>query len=360
MANYYLALKKMKADSKLVLTNQQIAMKAGVSKNTVRNLENGKRCQEANARAIYRVFRLPNSFEYYASEKPFKAKGGAVAEGIVFREWEVRAEIVRREIARGIPFHVFKSENSLTKGRFARAKQFFLQSLNEEEIESARKHALPRHAEVCLMLKGNPRFPTFIDLGFGDDGTFWSLDEWEDGKTVRSLVEDHNDLIEELEQAEATHAELEEAKSRFYEEVPFIAHQTLLALNDLHQQGIIMRRLNPESIFVADSGNVQIRDFELAKINAVQSEPFNWHRSIYLASEVETGNVDARTDVRSWATVAMFLLLGRDPIGNPKDEGVRLKVPKNVADCLTKCCEIPSERPSVKDALKIIGRWAGK
>jgi len=357
--NYHLNWELIKAESKSDLTIQQIANMADVSKNTVMKSQKNKGCQEAKARAMFYVFKLPKSFKHYSSVKPFKDE--PPCDRIGFREWEVTAEISRREISRGIPFHVFKSENSLTKGRFARTKQFFLQSLNEEEIQSAKKYALPRHAEVCLKLKGNTRFPAFIDLGLGDDGTFWSLDEWEEGKTVRALVEEHNEFIQELEKSGATKAELEKAESRFDDQIPNIAFETLRALSDLHQHGIVMRLLSPESVFRTENGVIQIRDFELSKIDTVESEPFDWHRSVYLASEVDTGNVDARTDIRSWAAVVMFLILRRDPLGNPKEEVPRLKIKKKeVATCLARCCEIPSDRPSVQDALDIIGKWAGK
>lgn len=354
----YADLERLNANAHQELTPTQIAEKSGVSENTVRKSLRGESSQRKKAIAMVGAFGFSGKdAEKYLSPEPFK--NPAAEKQPVFREWEAKCRVAAREIAREIPLVVFKSEHRLTKGRFARAKRFFLHSLSEEEIREAKTYALPRHAEVCLKLKGNERFPVFIDLGFGDDGTFWSLDEWEEGTTIREWAEQN-------EETEPTCTEINLPELHTAKLVPTVALEMLHALSDLHQNGVIMRRLTPDCVFLTKSGKVQLRDFEFAKITGVESKPFGWQRSVYLASEVDTTNIDPRTDIRSWAAVVLFMLLGRDPIGDPKDElkrlrlRLRLSVHKKVESCLLWSLGIQSDRPSIQDAVEIVEDWAGK
>lgn len=97
-------------------------------------------------------------------------------------------------------------------------------------------------------------------------------------------------------------------EQRFSEErTKFYAAEILLALECLHQNGVIYRDLKPENILIDKEGHIKITDFGLSKIMKTQNEiTFTFCGTPeYLAPEIIKGEGYSK-EVDFWAFVSCF------------------------------------------------------
>ncbi|HEY3494252.1 MAG TPA: serine/threonine-protein kinase [Polyangiaceae bacterium] len=177
------------------------------------------------------------------------------------------------------------------------------------------------HAELCRVNEVVARFereaiaaghidhPNVVaasDFGKLEDGSFYLVLEYVDGRSLRSL----------LEQGPLPHARSVE-----------IARQTALALRAAHALGIVHRDLKPDNVMlVPEPGGgdrVKVLDFGIARVTIPGSAPDATNLTrvgvimgtvAYMSPEQATGQeVDGRTDLYALGVMLYEMISGRQP-----------------------------------------------
>lgn len=143
----------------------------------------------------------------------------------------------------------------------------------------------------------SPAVVSVTDTG-ADGGLAFLVMELVRGRTLRELLRERGALspLEALEMAE-----------------PIAA-----ALAAAHQAGLVHRDVKPENVLLADSGQVKVADFGLAR--AIEASPLTAHAGLLLGTvayispeQVSSGRADARSDVYSAGITLFEMLTGRPP-----------------------------------------------
>jgi len=151
----------------------------------------------------------------------------------------------------------------------------------------------------------HPNVVAASDFGKLDDGSFYLVLEYVDGKSLRELL-----------------AEGPLPTSRIVE----IARQTALALNAAHAAEIVHRDLKPDNLMLVPepdgSSRVKVLDFGIARVS-VPNTPDATHLTrvgvvmgtvAYMSPEQATGQaVDGRTDLYSLGVMMYEMIAGRQP-----------------------------------------------
>ena len=126
------------------------------------------------------------------------------------------------------------------------------------------------------------------------------------------------------------------------EELLRIMREIALGLEALHKAEIVFRELAPPRVLLADDdGRAVLNDLELAKLlDDAPTVSDGWPEDDYRAPEVDSGNVDVRADLYSWARVLVHAATGGLPeCGADADALTRVDLPKGLvrvaADCLS-------------------------
>ena len=98
-------------------------------------------------------------------------------------------------------------------------------------------------------------------------------------------------------------------------------------LQALHDHGIVRRELTPESIVLREAdSSVLLTDLELAKLlDGSPTVSLRWNETPYLAPEVHSGKVDARSDIFSWGQILYHAATGTRPDEDSESNCVRGK-----------------------------------
>ena len=210
-------------------------------------------------------------------------------------------------------------------------------------------------AIVCLLSPSRGRLQRSCRFGpvpaARDDGTrpdrstWWSVDEWTEGRTLAELIS-----REEIP-AEA---------------MPRIMRNLAEGLRLLHEAGIIYREMSTQSIIVTDvdKGSVVLTDFELGKLldgspTVRGSGPGNPYRAEEVDGKKLT-ETDTHVDWYSWGRILLHVVTGGLPPKNQEGPCLeQAELPEQVKKIVAKCLSPdPPARPRQADeVLKGISGW---
>ena len=106
----------------------------------------------------------------------------------------------------------------------------------------------------------------------------------------------------------------------------FVMREVLVALRELHENGIIHRDIKPGNILIAADGGIKVGDFGIARLVRFPEkgpDVFGSPSAMSPEQTLDTTKVDCRTDFFSLASVVYELLTGhpRFPHGNLLETG---------------------------------------
>ena len=105
----------------------------------------------------------------------------------------------------------------------------------------------------------------------------------------------------------------------------FIAAETLLALEYIHQQGYVYADMKPENVLIFSSGHVKIADFGSARPRDGVKPGDRVEGTLeYLAPEVASNSqpISLGSDLWAWACVLYQMLAGRTPVLSDDDTDI--------------------------------------
>ena len=203
---------------------------------------------------------------------------------------------VLEELGRGGMGTVYKARDRRLRRLVA------LKFLSESSTDENAKARFLREGQAASALQ-HPNIVTIYDIG-EEDGAAYIVMEYVEGAPLREMI---------------THHGLAAAKALD------LLVQLADALAAAHQAGIVHRDLKPSNVIVDQAGRVKILDFGLAKFTApadseeTQAMPLTRAGSFvgttqYISPEQASGGeVDARSDIFSFAVVAQEMLTGSRP-----------------------------------------------
>jgi serine/threonine protein kinase len=260
-------------------------------------------------------------------------------------EWAVDESVVTSEwltLPNGLQYKICRMKHLTIPDYYGRGKYFDLMSI-PLDMRDAIQHRLQRHAVVAKSVVPTPYLTqVYSCIGDGARTGWWVIDRWISGTTLSSRL-------------------AREPWPR--KQLASLMKEILTGLAALHEQGIILRELNPRCVCVPDSGSpAAITDFEMAKLFTGLPTVRNgaWPLNPYRAPEVDSEQVTPSTDLFSWAAVLLFASTGVEPDSTKfKSEIEKAKLPGTVAEVVTKCLSsAPSQRPRDCDAVrKAISKW---
>lgn len=318
----------------------ELIARTGQSSNTINRVLKGDRVQKKSAFILLQAAGIENPHDY-VSKTAEHLPGPACDPRRKFNQWELIEDPFESRSANGLVMYRVGKAKHENDGRISRAKCYDLESLTDDDIQYVKETVLSRHPEICLRLDGHPNFPKYFDCGFSNKKLFWVVDKWEAGTKLTEAV---------------TNGGLAPA------DIPRIAREIATGLASLHENGVIRRELTPEFVMLRDDGrSVMLLDFELAKIvGGITSRPMEWSRSPFLAPELDSPNVDFRSDMFSWAQIVVYMLTERKP-ASPVDVKLlrSLTIPKKIFSMLDSCLQ-PQRNFRPEDfhfILKTIENW---
>ena len=240
--------------------------------------------------------------------------------------------------ANGLQYRIYQLRHEHTPGRFGRGKRYDIAHLSSRgKAEWLPK--LLRHSEVCNRIR-HPRIPIYLNYFPASNvrEVWWVVDEWVPGRSLSEIIISEDPIAN----------------------IPRLALQIAEGLLALHQSGMVLRDLSPETVWIAESG-VILTDFELAKLGegkptVSRSWPFSPYRAPELGELPATPNVD----LYSWSQIVTRSLLGEIPLHRElRTALVAKKLPTDLAQLLERCSSaLPSKRPtSISDILPVVQNW---
>ncbi len=325
------------------MTNTELVQKTRLSKNTLLRMQRGESIQKKSAIKALHALGIQNVDDFLTRADSLE---NSIPKTIRdprrrFQSWQLLGEPIEMRSPNGFfTYRIGKAEHTHDK-RIARTKCYDFESFSQEKIDYLHEAVLARHRDICLKLKKHPCFPEYIDSGFVGGTTFWIVETWEDGET----------LTKQVSRGAVTPAM-----------IPGIAKQLAESLLALHDCGVIRRELTPDFIMIRESDcSLLLTDFEMARISgAAPSRPMDWVQSPYLSPQVDSPNVDFKTDLFSWAQIVIFCLTSKRP---PKMSDAKLlsqlTVPKNVFGVLDSCLQtnIAWRPDGFRQVLDAIENW---
>lgn len=199
---------------------------------------------------------------------------------------------IRSAIASGGMAEVFLARDELLD------RQVAIKVLHPEFArDSAFIERFRREARAAASLN-DPRIVSVFDWG-SDDGTYYIVMEYVEGRSLREVIETEGALPPE----------------RAVE----IASDVCTALHFAHQQGIVHRDIKPANIAISPGGQTKVMDFGIARRSRDSGQTVTQTGTVigtaaYLSPEQAQGlPVDARSDVYSMGIVLYEMLTGEVP-----------------------------------------------
>lgn len=189
-----------------------------------------------------------------------------------------------------------------------------------------------REAQAAASLN-DPRIVSVFDWG-SDDGTYYLVMEYVEGKTLREMIKSEGPLSAERA-----------AK---------LAADVCSALEIAHQHGIVHRDVKPANIVVTQSGQTKVMDFGIARAAADSGQTMTQTGTVmgtanYLSPEQAQGlAVDARSDVYSAGVVLYEMLTNEVPF--KADTAVAIAY-KHVKEDPAPPSDLNHEIPAALDAI---------
>ena len=184
-----------------------------------------------------------------------------------------------------------------------------------------------REAERLQKLN-HPGIPKTADY-FSEEGYFWLVMEYEEGKTLE-------------EYAKENYKRLFKRKSKGIPSGEKIIEDLSEILKYLHSLPVpvIHGDLKPSNIFITEKGEIKLLDFGSArKLYEDDTEIYSTKR--YAAPEQYMGECTLRSDVYAFGYVMIYVLSGKEPgcFKNKPDKGMllRLGMKENFAEVAFKC-----------------------
>lgn len=188
----------------------------------------------------------------------------------------------------------------------------------------------------------SPAIARLLDTG-EEDGIVFLVREHVDGSSVRSLLEREGPLAADRAMR--------------------IVLETLEALAEAHDAGVLHLNLEPDDVLITSDGTVRVTDFGIGAVICATREPDDVIRMLgsgRLAPEQRSGGaIDVRTDVFGAGALAFELLTGEAPDERTSPRSIRGDVPRPIDRAVTRALsEDPSERfPDARSfAAEIAGR----
>lgn len=237
-------------------------------------------------------------------------------------EWELAEYLGPGMVAsNGLHYFVCRMQHRSIASRMGRGKFYHLSFLSTDDAQKKRTQ-VARHGEVSNRV-GPHRHVAENEslLEFGDGSGAWVVDRWIGRTTLADRLADGPLDRDELLR---------------------LMCEIALGLEALHKADIVFRELAPSRVLLAeDDGRAVLTDFELAKLlDGAPTVSDAWPEDVYRAPEVDSGNVDVRADLYSWARVLVRAATGGLPeCGADADALTRVDLPKGLlrvaVDCLS-------------------------
>eukprot|EP00343_Euplotes_focardii_P001750 CAMPEP_0205802118 /NCGR_PEP_ID=MMETSP0205-20121125/4336_1 /ASSEMBLY_ACC=CAM_ASM_000278 /TAXON_ID=36767 /ORGANISM="Euplotes focardii, Strain TN1" /LENGTH=208 /DNA_ID=CAMNT_0053068005 /DNA_START=419 /DNA_END=1045 /DNA_ORIENTATION=+ len=121
------------------------------------------------------------------------------------------------------------------------------------------------------------------------------------------------------------YGKFKENRARFY------AAELVLAINHLHENGIVYRDLKPQNILIDTDGHLKLTDFGLSKANFEEDQTHTICGTIkYIAPETISGqNYNQAVDWWSLGIILYRMLTGKLPYPTNKNSEVRVFIVHN-------------------------------
>jgi len=264
----------------------------------------------------------------------------------IINDWTVEAPLSDwRHASNGLQYRIFRLRNR-NRNRVARGKCYDIEHLTTDNQASIKTN-INRHCRVVEQLADNKvsGIPYHIDAFAmpappAETTRWWIVDQWIEGQELSQVIENFNFSSQNISD---------------------LARSLMEIICELHQVGVIVRDLSPESIIIQKSDSQPfIVDFELAKLLSAQSSVSSstWSKNPYRAPEIEDSDPSASTqaDLYSWAMIVLAVATHKNSPSKEMLPQCKEKLPHNLYKQLEVCLSgIPDERPtsaqSVLDAL---------
>ena len=318
-------------------TAEALAQRMNVKAETARRVIAGKQVQAGTLMKVCRALGVDDLRPLLSADSPLAATVDAALGGeensLGVGEWRSAGRPTRWvTAANGLQYRTVLLVNRHLPAKKARGKQYDLASLSDQE-RTRSAESLRRHPEVCLRLEASPRFPVNLTtLPSADGESWWVVDQWVEGILLEERL---------LDGPLKGHALVDVAK------------QSLRAVGELHDQGVVCRELSPKSVWLSQDGGLLLTDFELGKLlDGSPTVSGQWQgANPYRAPEASAPDVDPRADLYSWGRLAAA---GECP--DRGDEVAALEsveIPDAVRRVVLKCLTpAPSKRPKSADAVR--------
>lgn len=323
-------------------SERKLAVEVGIEWNTMRAVCAGKRVFASTAKKLAEGLGSEVA-DLLAEYDPRYVPSKLAESSLVEAEWEVAEYLGPGVMAsNGLHWFICRMQHRSIRSRMGRGKFYHLSFLPTDDAEKTLTY-VGRHGEVSERIGPHRHVAENMTQYLLPDGAgAWVVDRWIGGRML-------SDWLGSKPLAEI--------------DLKRVMTEVALGLEALHKADIVYRELSPERVLVADGdGRAVLTDFELAKLlDGAPTVSNEWPEDDYRAPEVESGEVDVRADLYSWARIVVRAAAGRLPKSGEEAEALLMKasLPKGVArmalDCLAPDA---ADRPSgIKKVLRVVKRW---